>query len=70
MGELTPRQIKRLKRNKRICNAYTMLRNKYPKSSNYRIINILCEHYDVCDSTVRLILINGLGNEYEKHNKH
>lgn len=70
MGELTPKQIKRIKRNKRICNAYTMLRNKYPKSSNSRIIDILCEHYNLCFSKVRLILINGLGNEYEKHNKH
>ena len=66
---LTPAECKRMKRHKRIRNAYKRVRKQFPKASNKRICDILAERYDMSVSGIRTILINQLGDEYSKHSK-
>lgn len=70
MGNFTPAQRRRINRNKRVCDSYLKLREKYPKATNARIVVLLSKNYRVNEDTIRNILINGLANEYVKHNQH
>lgn len=67
---LTPKERGRLRMHRRICNAYRCERKRLPRASNHRICGILAERYDRSIPGIRHILINGLGNEYEKYSKH
>lgn len=67
---LTPKERERLKMHRRICNAYRRERKRLPRASNHRICGILAERYDRSIPGIRHILINELGNEYEKYSKH
>lgn len=67
---LTPNERKRQKMHRRICNAYRRERKRLPRASNHRICGILAERYDRSIPGIRHILINELGNEYERYNKH
>lgn len=70
MGNFTPAQRRRNKRNKRVCDSYLKLRDKYPKATNKRIVLLLSKNYRVSEGTISNILINGLANEYVKYNQH
>lgn len=67
---LTPKERERLKMYRRICNAYKRERKRLPRASNHRICGILAERYDRSIPSIRHILINELGDEYEKYSKH
>lgn len=67
---LTPKERERRKLHRRICNAYKRERKRLRRASNHRICGILAERYDRSIIGIRLILINGLGNEYERYSKH
>lgn len=69
MENFTPTQRRRINREKHVCDAYLKLREKFPKATNARIVELLSKNYKVSFSTIRKILINGLANEYVKHNK-
>lgn len=66
---LTQTERKRLKRHKRISNAYKRVRKQFPRASNKRICDILAERYELSVSGIRKILINQLGDEYNEHSK-
>lgn len=66
---LTPSELKRKRRDERICYEYRRIRNAYTQKSNHQICVALAEHHQMSPVSMRQLLIDRLGEEYTKHNK-
>lgn len=66
---LYPSELKRKRRDERICYEYRRIREVYAQKSNYQICRALAERHQMTPSNMRLLLTDRLGEEYTKHNK-
>lgn len=66
---LYPSELKRKRRDERICYEYRRIREVYAQKSNYQICRTLAERHQMTPSNMRLLLTDRLGEEYTKHNK-
>lgn len=66
---LYPSELKRKRRDERICAEYRRIREVYAQKSNYQICRALAERHQMTPSNMRLLLTDRLGEEYTKHNK-
>lgn len=66
---LTPSELKRKRRDRRICDEYRRIREAYAQKSNYQICVVLAVRHQMRPASIRLLLIDRLGEEYTKHNK-
>lgn len=66
---LYPSELKRKRRDERICAEYRRIREVYAQKSNYQICRALAERHQMTASNMRLLLTDRLGEEYTKHNK-
>jgi hypothetical protein len=66
---LYPSELKRKRRDERICAEYRRIREVYAQKSNYQICRALAERHQMTPSNMRLLLTDRLGDEYTKHNK-
>lgn len=66
---LYPSELKRKRRDERICAEYRRIREVYAQKSNYQICRALAERHQMTHSNMRLLLTDRLGEEYTKHNK-
>lgn len=66
---LYPSELKRKRRDERICDEYRCIRKAYTQKSNYQICRALAERHQMTASNMRLLLTDRLGEEYTKHNK-
>lgn len=66
---LYPSELKRKRRDERICYEYRCIRNAYTQKSNHQICIALAERHQMRPASMRLLLIDRLGEEYTKHNK-
>jgi hypothetical protein len=62
-------ELKRKRRDERICAEYRRIREVYAQKSNYQICRALAERHQMTPSNMRLLLTDRLGDEYTKHNK-
>lgn len=65
---LYPSELKRKRRDERICYEYRRIREVYTQKSNYQICRALAERHEMTPSNMRLLLTDRLGEEYTKHN--
>lgn len=65
---LYPSELKRKRRDERICYEYRRLREVYTQKSNHQICRALAERHQMTPSNMRLLLTDRLGEEYTKHN--
>lgn len=65
---LYPSELKRKRRDERICAEYRRIREVYAQKSNYQICRALAERHQMTASNMRLLLTDRLGEEYTKHN--
>lgn len=66
---LYPSELKRKRRDERICAEYRRIREVYTQKSNYQICRALAERHQMTPSNMRLLLTDRLGEEYTRHNK-
>lgn len=64
---LTPREKHRVRLHKLLCTDYLKYREKYERTSNYRICLTLAERYKLSAGGVRKILVQTLGEKYESY---
>ena len=65
---LYPSELKRKRRDERICYEYRRIREVYTQKSNYQICRALAERHQMTPSNMRLLLTDRLGEEYTKYN--
>ena len=66
---LYPSELKRKRRDERICYEYRRIREVYTQKSNHQICRALAERHQMTPTNMRLLLTDRLGEEYTKHNK-
>lgn len=65
---LYPSELKRKRRDERICYEYRCIRKAYAQKSNHQICRALAERHQMTPSNMRLLLTDRLGEEYTKYN--
>lgn len=66
---LYPSELKRKRRDERICYEYKRIRKAYTQKSNHQICRVLAQRHEMSTQAMRSLLIDRLGEEYTKHNK-
>lgn len=66
---LTPSELKRKRRDERICYEYRRIREVYTQRSNHQICKVLATRHQMSIPSIRKMLIDRLGEEYTKHTK-